>query len=162
MSTSNQDFSISQLSLHSCGSQGEDWDRSFNESEIHAGANAVVLAIQSTTMPRNSIIFPAEETETPGKARLSKGKCSLSELLRLQKGADLQSNAEEASCVEDVLGQWINSNSAPYEGEDDFFACSQDDLSLPKRFYTTPETTRRPRGQSESMVYSRPPSSTGT
>jgi len=163
MSFSNQNFSMSQLSLHSSGSPNEDWDRSLNEYDIHPGANVVDVTIQSTTTPRNSVIFPAEEDDkTPGRAGLvSKGKRSLSELLRLQKGTDLQLNAEEASRVADVLGQWINSNSAPYEGDDDFFARSQDDLSLPKR---TPkgETNARPRGQSESSVYARPPSSAGT
>jgi hypothetical protein len=70
--------------------------------------NAVVLAIQSTTTPRNSVIFPGEEAEeTPKRVGLSKGKRSLSELLRLQKGTDVQLNAEEASRVADVLGQWV-------------------------------------------------------
>lgn len=148
------------------------------------------------------MVFPVEQTdETPGKAGLSKGKRSLSELLRLhaEKGTDVKFSAEEALRVADVLGQWvrirysdiyilfrmnhfcsygyyarpyarslitaflqINSGSSPYEGEDDFFARSQDDLSLPAKRLPTHEPNVRPRGQSESVVNSRPPSSAGT
>jgi hypothetical protein len=55
-------------------------------------------------------------------------KRTLSELLKLhaEKGTDVHFSAEEAARLEEVLGQWINSGSSPYEGEDDFFARSQD------------------------------------
>lgn len=52
----------------------------------------------------------------------------------------------------------INSESSPYEAEDDFFTRSQDDSSLSvnaKR--STPDSIGRRRGKSESVV-SRPPS----
>ncbi|KAF8271866.1 hypothetical protein EI94DRAFT_1656918, partial [Lactarius quietus] len=56
------------------------------------------------------------------------GKRTLSELLKLhaEKGTDVHFSAEEATRLEEVLGQWINSGPSPYEGEDDFFARSQD------------------------------------
>lgn len=54
------------------------------------------------------------------------------------------------------LCQQINASSSPYEGEDDFFSGSQDDLSLPSR--RPPNLDIRQRGQSES-ANSRPPSS---
>ncbi|EGN92586.1 hypothetical protein SERLA73DRAFT_190950 [Serpula lacrymans var. lacrymans S7.3] len=155
MSSPNEDFSMSTLSLNSNGSQGEDWDRS--ETDIQPNLSHVT--------PRNSVVFPAEGIEdTPGKAVCSKGKRSLSELLRLhaEKGTDVSFSAEEASRVADVLNQWINSGSSPYEGEDDFFTRSQDDSYLSaKRSPPVTDISSRPRGQSESVVSSRPSSSAG-
>ncbi|KAH9968225.1 hypothetical protein BC827DRAFT_1113132, partial [Russula dissimulans] len=54
---------------------------------------------------------------------------TLSELLRLhaEKGTDVHFTAEEATRLEELLGQWINSSSSPYEGDDEFFTRSQDD-----------------------------------
>lgn len=52
----------------------------------------------------------------------------------------------------------INSESSPYEAEDDFFTRSQDDSSLSVNLKrSTPDSIGRRRGQSESVV-SRPPS----
>ncbi|TFK32807.1 hypothetical protein BDQ12DRAFT_638338 [Crucibulum laeve] len=160
------DFSLSTLSFNSTDSQSEDWDRSINMSQPESPMEHNFTEFATTT-PRNSVIFPAEDNATPAKPACGtcigeqvKGKRSLSELLKLhaEKGTSCQFSAEEASRVADVLGQWINASSSPYEGEDDFFARSQDDLSiLSKRL---PTVDGRPRGQSES-ANSRPPSSTG-
>ncbi|KAF8952953.1 hypothetical protein BDZ97DRAFT_1874872 [Flammula alnicola] len=147
---------------------------------------------RSTSTPRNSIVFPSEVT--PGRStRYSsadthsragshdgssssmgkgQGKRTLSELLRLhsEKGCNGRFSAEEASRIADVLGQWINASSSPYEGEDDFFSRSQsqDDMSLASKKPIPVQVSLglggRPRGRSESAnsaSNSRPPSSTG-
>lgn len=135
--------------------------------------------------PRNSVMFPVDGGESPERAGVSSGKRSLSELLRLhaQKGTACSFSAEEASRVADVLGQWvrdldpttllnilaklslkysqINSGSSPYESEDDFFSRSQDDSSIPSKRLPGLDPNARPRGQSESILGSRPPSSAG-
>ncbi|KAF5380098.1 hypothetical protein D9615_006122 [Tricholomella constricta] len=165
------DFSLSTLSLNSSGSQNEDWDRSLILAESESSSQPSTSSIATTT-PRNSILFPVDNSATPGRTRADtlesprypgmQGKRSLSELLKLhaEKGTDVKFSAEEASRVADVLGQWINASSSPYEGEDDFFARSQDDLSISKKKTPTPQAEGRPRGQSES-ANSRPPSSAG-
>ncbi|KAJ3806234.1 hypothetical protein F5876DRAFT_50420 [Lentinula aff. lateritia] len=149
-------FSMSQLSLHSNSSQSEDWDRSLIINEKDIGNDAKT--------PRNSVAFPAdgEVYATPTGPSGTKGKRSLSELLRLhaEKGTECRFSPEEATRVAEVLGQWINASSSPYEDEDDFFSKgSQDDLSLPKRSPSVLSNSRS-RGQSESAT-SRPPSSAG-
>ncbi|KAE9397669.1 hypothetical protein BT96DRAFT_921363 [Gymnopus androsaceus JB14] len=159
-STAAAEFSMSQLSLHSNGSQSEDWDRSLIVNEV----DLTLDALTNTKTPRNSVAFPAngEIDATPKGPAGTKGKRSLSELLRLhaEKGTECRFSPEEAARVADVLGQWINASSSPYEDEDDFFAKgSQDDLSLPKRSPSALSESR-PRGQSES-ANSRPPSSAG-
>ncbi|KAF9459140.1 hypothetical protein BDZ94DRAFT_1172307 [Collybia nuda] len=169
------DFSLSTLSLNSTDSQNEDWDRSLSmDSETSSLSNSMNLPLQNiTATPRNSVVFPADDGATPGRTRANtregsgnihaQGKRSLSELLRVhaEKGTETKFSQEEASRVADVLGQWINASSSPYEGEDDFFARPHDDLSIPsKRSPTAPSIEGRPRGQSES-ANSRPPSSVG-
>ncbi|KAF9041185.1 hypothetical protein BJ165DRAFT_1487556 [Panaeolus papilionaceus] len=192
------DFERSLSSL-STGSQSEDdWDRSLliDSSSLSVStepgtANSVpftasIHAVMTT--PRNSIVFPADET--PGRSSryssLTKndlrengkgGKRTLSELLKLhsEKGSNGTFTPEEATRIADVLGQWINASSSPYEGEDDFFArTAQDDLSLASKRPTPVNVSLagRPRGRSESAnsAYlnispafggSRPPSSIG-
>ncbi|KAJ7148653.1 hypothetical protein C8R43DRAFT_1128884 [Mycena crocata] len=163
------DFSISKLSLHSNGSQSEDWDRSMSldGSQPPSPGGGKPRAL-STTTPRNSVVFPAEDEATPGRGGHANGrggangtgKRSLSELMRLhaEKGTDSTFSAEEAARVADVLRDWINAGSSPYEDEDDFFARpgSQDDQSIPSKPVAPLEG--RPRGQSDS---SRPPSAAG-
>ncbi|KAJ6551644.1 hypothetical protein B0H19DRAFT_951541 [Mycena capillaripes] len=140
-------------------SSTEDWDRSLSmDGDSDSGA--------PRTTPRNSVVFPAgtgvgEDTNaTPnGAGKTAGGKRSLSELLRLhaEKGTDCTFSAEEAARVADVLRDWINAGSSPYEDEDDFFARgSQDDLALPGKAKTT---DGRARGQSD---VSRPPSAAGS
>ncbi|EPQ53467.1 hypothetical protein GLOTRDRAFT_116928 [Gloeophyllum trabeum ATCC 11539] len=136
---------MSELSISSPGSASEDWDR----SEYPQGEAAT---------PRNSVAFPGEkgageEGETPTGD--GKGKRTLSELMKVyaEKGTSVKFSPEEAARLAEVLGQWINSESSPYEGEDDFFSKSQDDLSLPKRSPST-SADGRPRGQSESQAKS--------
>ncbi|KAJ3724069.1 hypothetical protein EV361DRAFT_967000 [Lentinula raphanica] len=155
-SVDSADFSMSQLSLNSNSSQSEDWDRSLvmNEGDVSNDAKT----------PRNSVAFPTdgEVHATPTGPIGTKGKRSLSELLRLhaEKGTECRFSPEEAARVAEVLGQWINAASSPYEDEDDFFSKgSQDDMSLPKRSPSALSDSR-PRGQSES-ANSRPPSSAG-
>ncbi|CAL1709200.1 unnamed protein product [Somion occarium] len=101
--------SLSQLSIQSTASQADDWDRSVcDDTEGSTG-----------TQP-NTVSFPGntngdEEQNTPIAG--GKGKRTLSELLKLhaEKGTDVHFTPEEASRVADVLGQWINSSSSPYE-----------------------------------------------
>ncbi|KII91111.1 hypothetical protein PLICRDRAFT_105759 [Plicaturopsis crispa FD-325 SS-3] len=145
---------MSGLSITSNSSQNEDWDRS--ESDIRPDA-------PERTTPRNSVIFPAGDADqTPSLGEAGKGKRTLSELLRLhaEKGTDCNFSAEEASRVAEMLGQWINSGSSPYEAEDDFFSRSQDDSSLATKRGSSVgfDSSGRPRGQSESVVNSRPSS----
>ncbi|KAG5644346.1 hypothetical protein DXG03_008643 [Asterophora parasitica] len=166
------DFNLSTHTLSSSGSQNEDWDRSLILSEAESSSQPSISLNATITTPRNSILFPSDNKATPGRTRAdtiesprgsgAQGKRSLSELLKLhaEKGTDVKFSAEEASRVADVLGQWINESSSPYEGEDDFFARSHDDLSIPKKKTLTSPTEGRPRGQSES-ANSRPSSSVG-
>ncbi|KAJ7768544.1 hypothetical protein B0H16DRAFT_1366241 [Mycena metata] len=169
MSTSGEDLSrsISKLSLHS-ESSAEDWDRSLSMDgdgdEMNEGG-------PPRTTPRNSVVFPAGaagDDATPGRnpkanGKTEGGKRSLSELLRLhaEKGTDCTFSPEEAARVADVLRDWINAGSSPYEDEDDFFARgSQDDLALPG---AKKVTDGRARGQSDvSAGNSRPPSAAGS
>ncbi|KAG0697901.1 hypothetical protein DFH29DRAFT_944198 [Suillus ampliporus] len=141
--SSKESFTMSSFSLN----LNEDWDRS--ESDI---------IVPQTQLPRNSVLFPGEEAQdhcTTPRANGS-GKCrSLSELMRLhaEKGTDVTFNIEEATRVADVLKQWINSGTSPYEGEDDFFSRANDDSSLgAKRSLQSGDSNSRPRGQSESVV----------
>ncbi|TRM69858.1 hypothetical protein BD626DRAFT_475521 [Schizophyllum amplum] len=138
------ELSMSNLSLNSNGSQMEDWDRSLEMADVPA------------TPPRNSVAFPgdADENATPGKRGEGKGKRSLSELLRLhaEKGTDCMFTQEEAKTVGDVLGQWINASSSPYEGEDDFFSRAQDDSAVPSPRPAPVDS--RPRGKSETATRS--------
>ncbi|KAL7284145.1 hypothetical protein ACG7TL_001426 [Trametes sanguinea] len=154
MSTEQVNRSMAQLSLSSNTSDVEDWDRSMSSDADPAHPNT----------PRNSVSFPgrgaADNEGTPGRnVSLGRGggKRTLSELLKLhaQEGTDVNFTPEEASRVAEVLGQWINSSSSPYEAEDDFFSRqhSQDDSSLSMRSASGAfEASGRPRGQSESVV----------
>ncbi|KDR68463.1 hypothetical protein GALMADRAFT_257197 [Galerina marginata CBS 339.88] len=180
------DRSLSSLSLSSVDSQPEDdWDRSLVDVAPSSPTHVEPEQQQPCHTPRNSIVFPAEDT--PGRSTRytsahgksgsvdgmgkGEGKRTLSELLRLhsEKGCGGKFSAEEASRIADVLGQWINASSSPYEGEDDFFTPgqSQDDISIaskrPIQIHIT--MAGRPRGRSESANSatnnSRPPSSVG-
>ncbi|KAK7678670.1 hypothetical protein QCA50_018251 [Cerrena zonata] len=142
--------SLSQLSISSSTLQVDDWDRSMSEDPESATGNKP-----------NTVSFPGndeEQSSTPVAG--GKGKRTLSELLKLhaEKGTDVNFTAEEATRVAEVLGQWINSSSSPYEGEDDFFSRphSQDDISVAQRSVSGASTplNGRPRGQSESVVKS--------
>ncbi|KAG1906083.1 uncharacterized protein F5891DRAFT_1137945 [Suillus fuscotomentosus] len=140
--SSKESFTTSSLSLN----LNEDWDRSSD------------IIIPQTQVPRNSVLVPGEEAQdncsTPGANRSRKNR-SLSELMRLhaEKGTNVIFNVEEASRVADVLKQWINSGTSPYEGEDDFFSRANDDLSLgAKRSLQSGDSSGRARGQSESVV----------
>ncbi|EIM82096.1 uncharacterized protein STEHIDRAFT_149768 [Stereum hirsutum FP-91666 SS1] len=123
----------------------EDWDRS--ESDIIDSASSSAR-----------VAFPSDgQAEENGDGAVEgegsqRGKRTLSELLKLHaaKGSDSNFSAEEATRVADVLGEWINSGSSPYEGEDDFFARAQDDSSVSRQ--RTPALDSRPRGQSDSGV----------
>lgn len=100
------DRSLSSLSLNSVPE--DDWDRSLSDAQENA----------PTTTPRNSIVFPVEDT--PGKSsgythtenasvQDDKGNRTLSELLRLRSEKDSKGNfsPEEAARIADVLGQWV-------------------------------------------------------
>ncbi|KAH9941307.1 uncharacterized protein BXZ73DRAFT_42053 [Epithele typhae] len=146
--------SMSQLSISSADT--EDWDRSMSSD---------LGELTTIPTPRNSVSFPGNGAEgehggaangATGSLGRGAGNRTLSELLKLhaEKGTDVNFTPEEASRVADVLGQWINSSSSPYEGEDDFFSRqhSQDDSSIPSRSASTAPDAGRPRGQSESVV----------
>ncbi|KAF7299272.1 hypothetical protein MIND_00875900 [Mycena indigotica] len=163
------DFSLSTLSLNSNSSQSEDWDRSLSmdgSTPPSPGSQSRPLA---TTTPRNSVVFPAgsgDADATPGRPGTESGKRSLSELMRLhaEKGTACKFTPEEASRIGDVLRDWINAGSSPYEGEDDFFAQgSQDDLAMLASASKSAVKDGRPRGQSDtSSSHSRPPSAAGS
>ena len=113
--TSSDPRSMSAVSLHSNGSQNEDWDRS--ESEIPADTQANLGNGVPFTTPRNSVIFPADESveRTPGKMSGSEGKSerTISQLLKMHTadGAEGQFSQEEASRIAEVLGQWVCARS---------------------------------------------------
>ncbi|KXN84105.1 hypothetical protein AN958_00430 [Leucoagaricus sp. SymC.cos] len=150
----------------------EDWDKSLSESNISSLAlaeNSSISTQSDAPTLQNTVAFPASSGEsdmTSGQnsagwngSSPGQGKRTLSELLKLhaEKGTDCHLSAEEAARLGDVLGQWINASSSPYEGEDDFFK-SHDDIDLPPRHGLT--NGGRPRGQSECMG-SRPSSTAG-
>ncbi|KAF8491886.1 hypothetical protein F5888DRAFT_1807154 [Russula emetica] len=140
----------------------EDWD--------HPESMVDPSAVTSTTSPTPSrIVFPSSQggatapdpdAPTPPDALhrggRAAGKRTLSELLKLhaEKGTDVHFTSEEANRLEDLLGQWINSSSSPYEGEDDFFTRSHDDsIVLVHRSSTFHSIAGHPpRGQSESIA----------
>ncbi|PPQ92121.1 hypothetical protein CVT25_007952 [Psilocybe cyanescens] len=173
------DRSLSSLSLSS--QSEDDWDKSLLDPEPSTPVHSSEQTAHHT--PRNSVVFPAEDTPSR-RSRYSsshskdasldamgkKTKRTLSELLRLhsEKGSKGRFSPEEASRIADVLGQWINASSSPYEGEDDFFAPvhSQDDMSIASKRPIAVQMALRPRGRSESATSpsasnSRPPSSAG-
>jgi len=129
MPSDSLDRSMSSLSADS--QSEDDWDLSlthdtgFLASSLQISA-ADVAVVSHFSTPRNSIIFPAEET--PGRTtRYSSGsvlhsrngsldildggikKRTLSDLLQLhsEKGSNGDFNAEEAKRIADVLGQWV-------------------------------------------------------
>lgn len=121
----------------------EDWDRSETDMQRTRSSH---------------IVFPSHGSEASNGGALHEGargggKRTLSELLKLhaEKGTDVNFSPEEAARVADVLNQWINSESSPYEGDDDFFAHTQDDLSITRRSSAL-DASGRPRGQSESVI----------
>ncbi|KAI0027673.1 hypothetical protein K488DRAFT_90581 [Vararia minispora EC-137] len=122
----------------------EDWDRSLVDLEPGVAGSARVA------FPSHDV----DDSPTEGTGGRSSGKRTLSELLKLhaEKGTAVNFTPEEAAKLEEVLGQWINSGCSPYEGEDDFFARSQDDSSIPRRSPAVDAAAGRPRGQSESIV----------
>jgi hypothetical protein len=113
-------LSLSTLSLNSTGSdsQNEDWDR-FLEITDEDMTSENTLSPLARTTPRNSVVFPADET--PGRIVKTggghgrdgsvdgKGKRTLSELMKMhaERGTNCQFSVEEASRVADVLGQWV-------------------------------------------------------
>ncbi|KAJ7083658.1 hypothetical protein B0H15DRAFT_951895 [Mycena belliarum] len=165
MSADDSDFSISKLSLHSSGSQSEDWDRSISMDGSQPPSPGGTTRPLATTTPRNSVVFPADDDATPGRGGPKsgeKGKRTLSELLRLhaEKGTDVKFSAEEASQVADVLRDWINAGTSPYEDDDDFFARkSKDDSSIHTKL--SGASDGRLRGQSD-LTGSRPGSAAGS
>jgi len=148
-----------RLAQLSCDSYNEDWDKSL-VSELTCPSLAPENLSQElsyiTSTPCNSVIFPVAEDTNPGRSSTGMTKCpsgkgrrTLSELLKLhaEKGTDCRLSPEEATRLGDVLGQWINAASSPYEGEDDFFTSHDDIALLPKR---VSNPGGRLRGQSES------------
>jgi len=142
------DFSLSKLSLHS-----EDWDMSSTDIRLEQGQRPCTPSSSRAPQDRDAEATPGGEPTGIGKSRRS-----LSDLLRLhaEKGRDLKLSAEEEEVLSEELGHWINSDSSPYEPDDDFFTRSQDDSALLSKATssgaspTTPDG--RPRGQSESCV----------
>ena len=113
-------LSLSTLSLNSTSSdsQNEDWDQSLEITDEDMTSENTHSPLARTT-PRNSVVFPADET--PGRLVKTgcghgrdgsvdgKGKRTLSELLKMhsERGTNCQFSVEEASRVGDVLGQWV-------------------------------------------------------
>ncbi|KAJ8077257.1 hypothetical protein PM082_001686 [Marasmius tenuissimus] len=145
----SNDFSMSKLSLNSDSESTEDWDRSMSQDSQSSPDSS------EPKTPRNSVAFPRNGNDEVDGTPSGDGrqKRSLSELLRLhsEKGTECCLTQDEAQRLGDVLGQWINASSSPYEGEDDFFQRSHDDMSIPRSPNPDMGTATRPRGQSESV-----------
>jgi hypothetical protein len=181
MPTDDNDFSVSTLSLSSSSSQ-EDWDRS--SFDINSNASTTTPR-NSVLFPADGGHDQTPGRPLSPKPDGS-GKRSISELLRIhaEKGTNVKFSAEEASRVAEVLGQWvirtsfaaafelsgrlvfqthafspyqINSESSPYEAEDDFFSRSKDHLSSS----LAPLTAGKRTASSSSHSRSRPGSSAG-
>ncbi|KIY53802.1 hypothetical protein FISHEDRAFT_32681 [Fistulina hepatica ATCC 64428] len=135
MEGQEEDFSMSKLSLHSNHSEGsatEDWDRSMDLS-----TSSEPLSPTAFKTPRNSVHILDDDNKTPSRPKNGGGKTrekrSLSELLKLhaEEGTACNFTHEETMRLAEVLGQWINASSSPYEDDDDFFANRQREGSLP-------------------------------
>ncbi|GJJ10512.1 hypothetical protein Clacol_004738 [Clathrus columnatus] len=138
--------SISQLSINSSAS--EDWDRSVSD--------IAPPSTPSQSASRIPQLNGENGIDNDGTPSGTKGRKSLSDLLRLhaEKGKDLHLSEEDELRLSEELGRWINSDSSPYEPDDDFFSRpSRDDSALssaiPARLA---EISGRPRGQSESVL----------
>jgi hypothetical protein len=132
MPSDSLDRSMSSLSADS--QSEDDWDLSLTHDtgflasplQISAADVAATAMVSHFSTPRNSVIFPVEET--PGRpTRYSSGsvlhsrngsldildggikKRTLSDLLQLhsEKGSNGDFNPEEAKRIADVLGQWV-------------------------------------------------------
>ncbi|KAF8531314.1 hypothetical protein JB92DRAFT_95402 [Gautieria morchelliformis] len=161
--TPQLEASLSNLSIGSSSSTSEDWDRSASEIQ----ADPEPPQTPSTSRVATVHVVDTENEGTPGGA---KGRQSLSDLLRLhaEKGKDLKLSKEDEQRLSEELGKWINSDSSPYEPDDDFFSRpSRDDSSLATTSSSkASELSGRPRGQSESVLHpgvsgSRPSSAAG-
>ncbi|KAL0568295.1 hypothetical protein V5O48_013695 [Marasmius crinis-equi] len=143
---------MSKLSLNSDSESTEDWDRSMSQDSQSSESSP---DSSEPKTPRNSVMFPRNGNEEPDGTPSGNGrqKRSLSELLRLhsEKGTECTFTPDEAQRLGDVLGEWINASSSPYEGEDDFFQRSHDDMSIPRSPNPNMTANARPRGQSESI-----------
>jgi len=136
----------------------EDWDHpeSTTSNTAAPAPSRVVFPSQGGCSAGDAPASDAPEAPslTPRTGR--SGKRTLSELLKLhaEKGTDVHFTAEEATRLEELLGQWINSGSSPYEGEDDFFPRSQDDsIVLVHRSSTFHRILGHPpHGQGESIA----------
>jgi len=122
----NLEASISQLSLHSDQSgANEDWDQSIREDSPGAGP--------STPPPGHQTLhLLAENEKTPGDNSSNfgtRGKKSLSEMLKrhCEKGRSLNLSDEDEENLSEELGKWINSNSSPYELDDNIFPSEKDE-----------------------------------
>jgi len=97
---------MSNVSLHSNGSQSEDWDRSLMMEDSSQSSEPKT--------PRNSVAFPADangkDVDGTPSASGGKGKRSLSELMKLhaEEGTDCNFSSEEAARIADVLGRWVS------------------------------------------------------
>lgn len=87
----------------------EDWDKSFS--------------LSSTPQPNGDLALPTATTAGSGAGANGKeesNRRSLTDLMRLyaERGEDLKLTAEEEKSLKEELGLWINSDSSPYEGDD--------------------------------------------
>ncbi|KAI0251924.1 hypothetical protein BJV78DRAFT_1154110 [Lactifluus subvellereus] len=149
---------MSNSSRHS-SQPPEDWDHP--ESTIDP-SNANSAAPTRFAFPSQGGVDDTPRPDVPplpqAGSRTGGGKRTLSELLDLhaEKGTNVHFTPEEAARLGDVLGQWINSGSSPYEGEDEFFSRSApagDSITLAHRSSTfTSILGRPPHGQGDSIA----------
>ncbi|KZT34085.1 hypothetical protein SISSUDRAFT_969056, partial [Sistotremastrum suecicum HHB10207 ss-3] len=128
----------------------EDWDRTTSEEVQEVAAPSG----PSTPPSRSQSGIPEQVDETPNTANARR---SLTELMKAhaEKGKDLNLSDEDAERLTEELGNWINSDSSPYEPDDDFFCrrSSLDDAALQRHLTANSNPTNaRPRGQSESVA----------
>lgn len=111
MSSPSRLLERSVSSTSNASDSTDDWDRSLTLPST----SFIPEDDENTTVrtPRNSVLFPAEET-TPGRSTMApyrgaEGKRTLSDLLKLhaEKGTACAFTQEEATRVGDVLGQWV-------------------------------------------------------
>ncbi|KZV94885.1 hypothetical protein EXIGLDRAFT_766760 [Exidia glandulosa HHB12029] len=103
------ELSLSSLSINS----QEDWDRS--SSDIQFGSKPG----SRPTTPKGGAAL--KEGETPGK--IAKTKRRLAELLQkhTEDGKQVELTAEDEAKLSEELADWINSDSSPFEPDDDWF-----------------------------------------
>ncbi|EJD54639.1 hypothetical protein AURDEDRAFT_179749 [Auricularia subglabra TFB-10046 SS5] len=118
--TTTDELSLSSLSINS----QEDWDRSSSDIHFDSKPGSRPMTPKGTTV--------LKEGETPGK--VASGKRRLAELLQkhTEEGKKVELSPEDEAKLGEELADWINSDSSPFEPDDDWFERKATELKAKK------------------------------